>query len=462
MSKYEDVYLKLPIFVQNILCSLEGLRIQYTRFNKEFFRYLKEAEERSSWSREQLFEYRDKKLREFIIYASTNVPYYRKKFKEWGIDPKSIKSIEDLKNIPILTKEEVKKNFKEFISEAVPKSDLVLVHTSGTTGGGFRFYTTKEAIWQQWAVWWRYRRWHGINFNIWCGYFGGRSIVSIHQKKTPFWRYNIPGRQILFSAYHMNNENLKYYVQELQKNKPPWLHGYPSLIALLADYIIQNNINMGYDIKWVSIGAESLLDHQTSKIKKAFGVEPIQHYGLTEPVANVSECKWGKLHVDEDYAVIEFIPLKNGQYKVIGTTLTNYAMPFLRYDTGDVVSLEQKDIKCECGYGWRIVREIDGRKEDYVILKDGTRIGRMDHVFKDLVNIKEAQIYQKKKGEIIVKVVRGNRYSTKDELELLKELKKRVGEDTEILIEYVNELERSKMGKLRFVVSEITDGKIES
>jgi phenylacetate-CoA ligase len=181
MSRFENVYLKLPIFVQNIICNLEGLRIQYSRFNKNFYRYLEEAEKRSYWTRGQLFEYRDKKLREFVIYAFNNAPYYRKKFIEWGVDPKSIKTLEDLKNIPILTKEEVKKHFTEFISDAIPKSDLVLVHTSGTTGAGFRFYTTKDSIWQQWAIWWRYRRWRNIPFSAWCGYFGGRSVVPVTQ-----------------------------------------------------------------------------------------------------------------------------------------------------------------------------------------------------------------------------------------------------------------------------------------
>ena len=461
MSKYEDIYLKLPIFLQNILCSLEGLRIQYTRFNKEFYRYLKEAEERSSWSRDQLFEYRDKKLREFIMYAFNNVPYYRKKFREWGIDPRSIRSVEDLKNIPILTKDEVKKNFTEFISEMIPKSKLVWVHTSGTTGGGFKFYTTKDSIWQQWAIWWRYRRWHGIPLNAWCGYFGGRSVVPITQKLPPFWRYNVPGKQILFSGYHMNKENLVYYLEELKEKRPLWLHGYPSLISLLASFMIENNLKLDYQVKWITIGAESLLDHQEYMIKKVFEVEPKQHYGLTEPVANISECVEGNLHVDEDFAVVEFLPIGDGRYKIIGTTLTNYAMPFIRYDTGDIAVLDSNLKTCNCTYGGRIVKSIDGRKEDYVVLKDGTKIGRMDHVFKDLVNIIEAQIYQRKPGEIYVRVVRGSKYNFEDEKSLLKELRKRVGEDTEIIIEYVDSLFRSSLGKLRFVISDIKEGKID-
>ena len=462
MSKYEDIYLRLPIFLQNILCSLEGLRIQYTRFNKEFYRYLKEAEERSSWSRDQLFEYRDKRLREFIMYASNNVPYYRKKFREWGIDPRSIRSVEDLRNIPILTKDEVKKNFTEFISETVPKSKLVWIHTSGTTGGGFKFYTTKDSIWQQWAIWWRYRRWHRIPLNGWYGNFGTRYVVPITQKKPPFWRYDIPGKRVYFSAYHMNKENLYYYIKEINKRKLLWLHGYPSLISLLASFILESNLHLGYNVKWVTTGAENLMEHQAEVIRRAFGVKPIQHYGLTEAVANISECVEGFLHVDEDFSAVEFVPLGSGTYKLIGTNFTNFAMPFLRYDTGDIVRIDENiDRDCNCGFRGRIVNSIDGRKEDYVILRDGRKIGKMDHIFKDLVNIREAQIYQDKPGEIYVRVVKGDKYNLEDEKALLRELKKTVGEDTKIIVEYIDSLARTPSGKLRFIVSDIKEGKID-
>jgi phenylacetate-CoA ligase len=99
---------------------------------------------------------------------------------------------------------------------------------------------------------------------------------------------------------------------------------------------------------------------------------------------------------------------------------------------------------------------IDGRLEDYVVLKNGARIGRMDHVFKDLVRIREAQIYQRTPGVLIVRVVRGNDYGEADEGRIREEFRRRVGDQAEIVIEYRERLERSRTGKLRLVVSEIS------
>ncbi len=459
MTDIESFYLKLPTFLQHGICSLEGWRIHRSRFGEPFPALLREAEGRTFWSVEQVTAYRDKRLRLFVQHCAYTVPFYRRRFQESGISPDDIRTLDDLQHLPILTKEEVQAHYPELVSEAVPRREQIITHTSGTTGGGLRFATTLQAIQEQWACWWRYRRWHGLQQGTWCGYFGGRSVVPLSQTKPPFWRYNIPGKQILFSAYHMSPDNLGFYVDELRRKRPPWLHGYPSLLALLAAYILETGKDLGYRVQWITIGAENLLSQQADLIERAFGAPPRQHYGMAEAVANISQCEYGALHVDEDFAAVEFIPNPDGQgFKVIGTNFTNLATPLLRYDVQDLVT--PGDVTCPCGRPGRIVLSIDGRQEDYVILKNGARLGRMDHIFKDLTNIREAQIYQRRPGELVIRVVRGHRYTNADEVLLLRELRKRVGEDTEVSIEYVECLERSRTGKLRFVISDAEEGKL--
>ncbi len=90
-----------------------------------------------------------------------------------------------------------------------------------------------------------------------------------------------------------------------------------------------------------------------------------------------------------------------------------------------------------------------------MVLPNGAVVGRLDHIFKDLVNIREAQIYQKQQGQIELRIVKGQSYTDKDEQELLKETRKRVGDDMEIVVHYVDSIERTSAGKLRFVVSEL-------
>jgi len=472
----EKLYNSLPVPLQNAACSLVGWRIQRTRFDARFAQMLAEAQQRAAWPPERRLEYRDQRLRAFVRHAAETVPYYRDLFREQNIDPGNIRALDDLKQLPILTKAEVQRQGDRMLSEAVATSQRVMAHTSGTTGGGLRFATTADAVREQWAVWWRYRRWHGIEPGTWCGYFGGRSVVPLGQQGPPWWRYNRPGRQILFSGYHLSPENMPAYVDQLRRRRPPWLHGYPSLLALLASYLLDSGEELGYALKAITIGAENLLPQQAALIERALGIRPRQHYGMAEAVANISETPDGTLMVDEDFAAVEFLPTNNGQHRIIGTNFSNPATPLLRYDVQDLATLEPKRGRDSFAgnrpsgcfaqkspvpfLALRTVAAIDGRREDYVVLPGGARVGRMDHIFKDLTNIREAQIHQRHAERITIRVVRGGAYTEADEQRLLEETRSRLGREIGIEIEYVDRLPRSSTGKLRLVVSELEGGHI--
>jgi len=321
---------------------------------------------------------------------------------------------------------------------------------------------TLKAEQEQWAVWWRYRARFGLDRNTWYAHFFGKSIIPFERSKPPFWRINRPGRQILFSACHMSEHNLPYYMEELNRRQPPWIQGYPSLLALLASFVLENGLEMNYRPKVITVWAESLLPQQKLVIQKAFGTVCRQHYGMAECVANISECPEGNLHVDEDCAHIEFLPLNGDSSRIIGTNYTNFAFPLIRYDAGDVVELEDPEKRCPCGRPGRLVRSIDGRKEDYILTPDGRRIGRLDHIFKDMVNIKECQIFQEHPERVVLRAVRSRKYTGKDEKILLHEARKRLGNRIEIVIDYVEAIERTSQGKLRFVISKIPDAQIHN
>lgn len=445
MDKME-LYNKLPIWGQNLACYAEGMHIKKTRYGKAFWSALSEYESHNNWSYEQLCEYRDNRLRRMIQHCYKTVPYYTKLFRDGGINPDSIRTLDDLKVLPILTKDEVNRHPEDFISSLVPRKKQITGHTSGTTGSGFVFKTTQEAICEQWAVWWRYRRRLGIKIDDLCGLFGGRSVVPIEQSDPPYYRYNLTNHILYFSTYHLNDANMQHYVKVLLEKKIQWLHGYPSAINVLADYICTHNIDL--PMMYVTTGAENLLYAQKERMENAFQAKVYQHYGMSEAVANFSENSEHEMYVDEDFAATEFIPvIGTGKLEIVGTNLTNYAMPLLRYRTNDLCNVTNTS-------NGRLVSSIDGRLEDYVVLSDGTKIGRLDHVFKDLTHIREAQILQKSVNNIVVKVVKGTDYDEIDENRLKAELELRL-KGVQIEVVYVDSIERTSSGKLRFVVSEI-------
>jgi len=446
----------MPTRLQSLACNLVALRTEQRRYGGSFRSILQAVEDRSGWRQEQVVEFRDYRLREFLRYTVEWSPYYRSRLGKLGVSVSDSKSMADLiRQLPILRKRDIQNCSDALKPKNLAVSSKLVVHTSGTTGSGLKFWTTRLAMQEQWAVWWRYRRWHGIDLNMWCGYFGGRVMASPSQLGPPFWRVNYPAKQIMFSGNHMTPANLPGYIKELRRQRPPWLHGYPSLLALLASYLLDRRMDLGYTPKWVTSGAENLLPNQADLIYRGLGVRPRQHYGMAEAVANFSECEQGRLHVDEDFAAVEFVPTGDSEctYRVVGTNFSNPLTPLVRYDVDDIVTLFPGN--CSCGRPGRIVERVDGRTSDYVVLRHGRVLGPVNHLFKWTTTVLQAQLHQSVPGEVTIRIVRGEGYSESDQERILCEVGRRLGPGNQVSLEYVDEIQRSASGKYRAVISEI-------
>ena len=442
----ENIYAKLPIALQSLAVCAEGWRIQRSRYNRDFHRLLAEYEARTFYTPEQIAAFRDERLRAFLRHGAATTPYYKEKFRELLTGQQAPWEI--LEQLPILSRNTVQEATDAFISSA-PGGPVMTCHTSGSTGTGLCFPATCHSQREHWAVWWRFRRWHGIALNTPCIYLGGRSVVPLSQRRPPFWRYNRPGRQLLLSGYHLGPDTAKAYLDAIVNSQIPWIHGYPSLIALLAGFALEHKVRP--NIRWVTLGAENVLPQQEKLIQEAFGVRPFSHYSMAEGVANISQCPEGNFHVDEDFAPVTFIPLNDSEASVVGCNVSNPAFPLLRYEVGDHVQLSAQP--CTCGRPGRCIDRIDGRSEDYVITQSGAHLGRLDHIFKDMVHIREAQIRQSEPGKMTVHIVRGESFVPQDEQLLIAAIQKRVGGDIDFSICYETELPRTRSGKLRFVLS---------
>jgi phenylacetate-CoA ligase len=135
-------------------------------------------------------------------------------------------------------------------------------------------------------------------------------------------------------------------------------------------------------------------------------------------VANLSACGEGRLHVDEDFALVEFQKTEAaGYYEIIGTNLTNLAQAFVRYRTGDLAT----DLAdgCPCGWAGRSVARVDGRLDDVVVTADGNLVGRLGPLFYDTPSVAVAQIVQRDPGEIDVHLVPLGAHVTAEDLDAI-------------------------------------------
>jgi len=462
----QALYDSLPVSLQQMLVSAAGWRSYRNRFGAPFQRILKDLQRSDFASADEVRADQDSRLREMVHWAASTVPYYRDLFGREGIDPDSIRGVEDLPLVPCLDKEMVHSRPRDLRSDEVPDRQILPGHSSGTTGTALNLFHTREAFGWEYAVIWRQREWYGVRINDRYAAFGGQMVVPFHQRRPPFWRYDRARGRMLFSIYHMTPENLEHYAAELRRPGYRFWQGYPSAIALVSRHILEHGIKLGEAApRAVFTSSESLLDFHRVQIASATGAPIADRYGHSEFSVSALQCPAGSYHIDTEFCAVEIDPHEETEEwvrgEVISTGFANRAMPFLRYRTGDVATL-RKHGGCSCGRSRPILEQIDGRIEDYVVTPDGRRIGRLDHVFKDALDVKEAQIYQPSAQRIVVRVVPRAGFDKIAQRALEREFRRRVGEDLEISYEVVDAIPRLPSGKFRAVLSDVAAGKLDS
>jgi len=457
IQELQKLYLKLPVWLQELLVTIEGYRLARRRMGAGFEKIYKEVLNRAFLQGEDLKLYQERRLRNHLEVAAT-APYWENKFLEWGINLRAADIFSEFQKLPLVNKTEIRAHALEVRAPLKDHRQIIPTHTGGTTGSGLNFWETIDAERERIATWWRYRQWYGINRSELCGFFSGRVVIgNMDQKKPPFWRLDRFGKRLVFSTHHLTGETARNYLKALDHYQVKWLIGPPSFIAQLAGFILEQKLTVSSSLKAVTTGAENLYPHMRELIQRAFRVPVSQLYCQTEAVANFSECEKGCLHVDEDFSYVEFFPVPEVEnaFKVVGTNWTNPAFPLLRYDIGDLVTLSSSP--CLCGRPGRIVTSMDGRPGDYIVLKDGRKISRLNFIFQDLVHIREAQLYQDTPGILTIRIVKGEGYDSRhEEKRLIETVRTLLGADLELKIEYHDKLSRTVSGKLQFLISTIT------
>jgi phenylacetate-CoA ligase len=409
--------------------------------------------------------YQSEQLHKLIRHAYESIPYYRRLMKSAGLTPDDIQRREDLTKLPILTKEDVRQNLEELVSERASKQRLIHSHTSGTTGKSLQFYTERSAIPFRWAVWWRHRKRFGIEFGTWHVNFTGKVVAPPGQTRPPYWRWNGPMHQVVVGMQHLTPAKVPALVSFLNDHHFELFTGYPSIVHAFVLAAREAGVELSSPPKFVATGAENMLDYQRCDIVGYTGAILTDQYGLSEACGNASHCPEFVYHEDFEFGVVECVdpvPLGDGRTKgrIVCTGFADYAFPFIRYDTGDIGIWADPAKACPCGRQSRVLTSIEGRNDDYVVTPEGNRIMRFDYIFKDTTNIRESQIVQEKPGEIIVKIVRRPSYTARDEEYITRQVHHWISSRLGVRFEYVDEIERGSNGKFRAVMSLMRQGQI--
>ena len=449
-----------PIALQKFLFNLEARRITKQKFQKEFYEKLQELKKSQNYSISELQALQMEKLKIMVEHCYNNVPYYRNLFDEIKLQPSDIKKLEDIQKIPILTRDCVKNNRGSLTASNIPKNQRLSRNTSGTTGSPMHFFVDLKSYSLNRAYMWRYWNWAGFNFDDRRISIQGRRIINRDRTEVPFWMHNKWDKQLFFSTYHLSEKFMHYYVDKMFEFEPQAIEAYPSAVYVLARYMDEKNIK--YKLNAVFTSSETLYPIQREIIERVFQCKIFDKYGLSEMFFISNECEYHEgLHLNMEYAVTQIL---NGQDltespgtegRIICTGLENFSMPLIRYDTGDLGEFLPNE--CSCDRKSPLMAPVKTKAEDQILTPDGRYVSGslLTFPFKPMRNIKKSQIIQDDVHAVKIKIVKNEQYSKKDSGLLIGGLKKCLGNDIKITLEFVDDIARTKNGKFRWVISNV-------
>ncbi len=433
--------------------------MRYSAFKKGALAAYTNAIKNQYRSKEELREISWKKTKKLLEYAFDNVPWYTDKFNTIGLHPKDIDRPEHFSQVPILTREDIIKNFDRFISRKVNPKSLKISRTRGTSGKPMKIGMNRVGLReiQKWQMY----SWWGIN--------PGDHMASIYRgvPKTGLETVvlnlvNWPQKTIRVDASQINEEVIQNFVTKSKKIRPKLIHGYVGALDAVADFIIDNGIEFPPPkVIWAT--AAPITKVQEEKISRAFNAPVCDQYGCSEIyfIAAESPSKRG-LHVFADAVNLEILDefddlVETGEYgRIILTNLEEYHFPLIRYENGDIGRFLKNDFPS--GINLPLLDKVKGRISDNIVLPDGTVLASefLTTIFDDLTDyVKQFQIVQKKDRSILVNVVPSHLNIDMKGIEtaIHFQLQRRIRNQVRLTIRFVNAIVSDK-GKLRFVIKE--------
>jgi phenylacetate-CoA ligase len=417
--------------------------------------------ESQHWTLEKIHNYQLQKLNELLIQAKQNSSYYNKKLNSVKLP---LKSLNNLHELPILTKKDIRNNQQEIRCSNIPTTRFVQSRTGGSTGEPMVYYWDKKGMdWNRASV---YRSAEWANTAL------GEKTVQMSGSHFDFTQsQNIKNQIVYFlqrykdlSVAILNDEILEDYYQQVIKFKPTSIWGYAGGLSIFAEFILDNHADTDFSfLKAIMTSSETLWPKQRKIINQAFGGNKVyDQYGSRE-LYIASECDFHEgYHIHSEIIVVEIVndegnSCKPGEVgKVILTDLTNYAFPFIRYEIGDLAIMGEPQ-QCKCGLWLPKLRSVEGRTADIVTFKDRKLTApNFTLIFSDRKGVQAFQIRQKIINELEVAIVPDKDYTKEFEKYIMESIKSMVPKDTKVTLIKEKEIVPPESGKRRFIISEIS------
>ena len=380
----------------------------------------------NGYSREKLAEMQNRRLKKLVGYAKENSPFYKELYKDISDDFR-------LQDLPPVSKPQMMAAFDTVVTDRAVSmnridefcSDLnhvgrmldgkyLVFKTSGSTGNPATVLYDKQFIDVSSAIaafrtFARHEDYQAFMHNgkRTAGVFADYGFY-LACGMSRYLQLKMPGKQTKITVDV--NAPQEQIIEQLNAFQPSMLSGYPSNLALLAEY---DQLRIHPDV--VITGGELLTDTVRKKLADRFGCYVQTHYSCTEAGEIACECSEGHLHINEDWVILEPVDKNNDPVgygvlsdKVLITNLGNYIQPFIRYELTDRVIVHNEP--CGCGKN-TLWLEIEGRTDDTLLFENNVKIAPMSlyKILEEVPSIQRFQLIQTSEKRLVLRIVSDTR-----------------------------------------------------
>lgn len=398
------------------------------------------------WNRQQVLDYQNQKLIEIVQHAGMHVPFYRELFKEIGLDIKKFKGIEDIRKIPLLDKEEIRKNPEQFLADNYKIYGGEWARTSGSTGTPLKLYIDNVSKAHKYAAVIRAYEQGGYNF------YRRTLVVQGYTEayKKPYG-HRVSNNSLYFNASANDEETFLKFYPLLIRFKPKIIIGYAKTIAHMGQYIEKNKLQVP-QIEGIINYGQSMPAETEGFLKRIFNCKVFDLYSHRENAALIHTHKDLTFRIADDFFYAETFStgVEKEPDELVATSFYNYAMPLIRYKTRD-----QIEISTSQDGRFTMVNHILGRIDDKILLPNGKHIFFPDGALNYTEGIIASQYIQEKPDVLRINMIVDENFKEVFYSEIEKALIKRMGNQMKFEFTITNELERNTSGKIPFIINRL-------
>lgn len=454
-SMKQKIYYALPHFLQNILISFYNYLAYRKRYGGKYKLFLQILSDNKKLTKEELLKNQSERYESFLKHAYENSRFYKNIFK----NIQGFEKLENIHKLPILNKEVLRNEIENV--NTIDKKKAIVSTTGGTTGKPLEVLFTYENMQERYAMNDVFRGKFGYKLGKKTAWFSGKSILSKRDlRKNRFSKTDYLYNVRYYSTFHLKNQNLIHYINDLIEYKPQFIYGLPTSIYEIAKYGNNNNIKFPSGIiSAIFTTAETLTEEMKSNIELFFQANTYNQYASSDGAPFIVECEKRNLHLELQSGVFEVLdnnnlPTQLG--RLVVTSFTTYGTPLIRYDIGD--SIELSDEICSCGDNNPVVKQILGRVDDFVYSPENGKLysGHISNTTKNTKGIIKFQVRQDKLNDLDIFIEIDEKvFNTDFANNFLKNWKTFVGNKMNINLHYTDKIELEKSGKFRLVKNNI-------